>query len=67
MHGKGKFNFANGDIYVGDYFGGRQEGNGKFLWKSGDIYEGQVRNPRAPLTAAIIPRESDVQLQLPSC
>lgn len=42
MHGRGVFNYANGDVYKGEYFGGKQEGQGTFTWKNGDRYVGAV-------------------------
>ena len=38
--GKGKYTFANGDVYEGDFVGGHRTGKGKLTFANGDIYEG---------------------------
>ncbi len=39
--GKGKYTFANGDIYEGDFVNGELTGKGKYTFTNGDIYEGK--------------------------
>jgi hypothetical protein len=46
MHGKGTFKYANGDTYMGQYFGGRHQGHGEFIWANGDKYVGEVGSRR---------------------
>ena len=40
MHGKGKYTYANGDVYEGDWEEGYMNSNGKFTYANGDVYEG---------------------------
>ena len=39
--GCGKLAFASGDVYEGEFKGGRMDGYGKMLYSDGDTYEGQ--------------------------
>jgi hypothetical protein len=39
-NGKGKYNFADGRIYEGDFLDDKFHGKGKFTWLDGDFYEG---------------------------
>ena len=41
LNGKGKYTFANGDTYEGDFVKGKQQGLGKYIFKNGHIYTGQ--------------------------
>lgn len=38
-HGKGRFEWQNGDIYEGDYVEDRREGTGIKYYANGDTYE----------------------------
>ena len=40
----GKYTFANGDIYEGQWQDGKMHGQGKYTFVSGAIYEGQWRD-----------------------
>ena len=42
MHGKGKYSYADGNVYEGDWKDGKKHGKGKYSWASGDVYEGDV-------------------------
>jgi hypothetical protein len=39
-HGLGKYYYAHGDIFLGDWYLGERTGYGIYHWTSGDIYEG---------------------------
>jgi hypothetical protein len=40
MNGKGVYKFNNGDVYTGNFNGGKKNGVGKYNYVNGDIYEG---------------------------
>jgi hypothetical protein len=42
-HGRGTFRYASGNVYEGDWKGGRREGEGRYLMAvaGGDVYEGR--------------------------
>ena len=42
--GFGKYTYASGGVYEGDWAGDERRGEGKMTWASGDKYEGEVRN-----------------------
>ncbi len=44
MNGKGVYHFSNGDIYNGNFTGGKKNGIGKYNYANGDIYEGEWKN-----------------------
>ena len=44
VNGKGKYIFANGDIYEGDFVNSKMSGQGTYTYKNGDIYIGQWKN-----------------------
>ena len=44
--GRGKYTFADGDVYEGEYKNGKKEGRGKFTFASGDVYEGEYKNDK---------------------
>ena len=39
-NGKGKYTYANGDVYVGEYRNGRKNGKGIYEWVNGNVYDG---------------------------
>ena len=39
-HGKGRAAYQNGEVYDGEWRGGKRWGNGKLIYKNGDYYEG---------------------------
>ncbi len=43
FNGKGKFTFANGMYYEGDFVNGARHGDGKFSWSTDGNYEGNWR------------------------
>ena len=47
-HGRGRMEYAAGDVYDGDWEAGEPTGFGSFTWTSGDAYSGDVRGG-APL------------------
>jgi len=42
QHGKGKYSFANGNVYEGDWKDGKKHGKGKNSWADGSVYDGDV-------------------------
>ena len=40
-HGRGKFTFADGAVYEGDWLHGLRHGVGEFKYKDGSVYKGQ--------------------------
>lgn len=38
--GKGKYEFSNGDYYIGEFKENRLDGYGEFNWKNGNSYWG---------------------------
>ena len=38
MNGKGVYRFSNGDVYTGNFTGGKKNGIGKYNYANGDIY-----------------------------
>lgn len=45
-HGRGKYLWADGRMYEGDWLQGKPSGKGKFSWPSGATYEGEFRSGR---------------------
>ncbi|KAJ0796814.1 putative 1-phosphatidylinositol-4-phosphate 5-kinase [Helianthus annuus] len=43
-HGSGKYLWADGCMYFGEWWKGRMNGRGKFSWPSGATYEGRFKN-----------------------
>jgi len=43
-HGKGKYNWANGKTYEGDFQDGKFHGKGKLIKPNGEAYEGEWQN-----------------------
>ena len=43
-HGKGKYTYANGNVYEGDFQDGKRHGKGKFTYASGSVYEGDWKD-----------------------
>lgn len=43
-HGKGTEQFHNGDIYIGNYRDGLQNGFGKYIWADKGYFEGTFIN-----------------------
>ncbi|KAI3680999.1 hypothetical protein L6452_35779 [Arctium lappa] len=43
-HGDGKYLWADGCMYFGEWYKGKSNGKGKFSWPSGATYEGQFKN-----------------------
>ncbi len=44
FHGKGRYDWPNGDRYVGQWKDGDQHGRGTFIWADGGSYTGQWKN-----------------------
>jgi hypothetical protein len=40
MHGRGKYVFADGGTYEGEWSGGEMHGRGKYIYDDGETYEG---------------------------
>lgn len=40
LHGKGKFTWASGVVYDGDFTYNKIEGEGKYFWPDGSTYIG---------------------------
>ncbi len=45
--GKGKYIYANGDIYEGDYLNGKKQIKGKYTWLNGSFYIGRYKDSKA--------------------
>lgn len=43
-HGKGKFIWPSGEIYIGDWLDNKMEGHGKITYAKGAQYEGNFKN-----------------------
>ncbi|XP_071715527.1 phosphatidylinositol 4-phosphate 5-kinase 6-like [Rutidosis leptorrhynchoides] len=43
-NGSGKYLWADGCMYFGEWYKGKMNGRGKFSWPSGSTYEGQFRS-----------------------
>ncbi|MBQ8540087.1 MAG: TIR domain-containing protein [Clostridia bacterium] len=43
-HGKGRYEFKNGDVYEGEFQNDKMHGYGKYVWMNGDVYEGEFQN-----------------------
>ena len=46
MHGKGKYTWANGNMYEGDYQTEKKHGKGTLTWANGDIYRGDFKDDK---------------------
>ena len=44
MVGRGTYNFASGDTYVGDFKDDSKDGHGTYYWASGTRYEGEFKD-----------------------
>lgn len=44
MHGKGTYNWPDGNKYMGEYKKGKKHGWGVYSWASGKEYEGTWKN-----------------------
>lgn len=42
--GHGTLNYYNGDVYTGDFSGGKRNGSGKTVFKAGGSYDGEYKN-----------------------
>lgn len=40
MQGKGKYTWANQNVYEGTFLNDKMTGNGKLVFANGDVYEG---------------------------
>lgn len=47
INGNGKFNFLDGDTYIGDWKNAKAHGKGIYNYKNGEVYEGNFVNGRA--------------------
>ena len=43
-HGRGVFQYDNGDCYDGDWINNRKDGHGRYQFANGDVYEGAFVN-----------------------
>ena len=44
MHGRGKYTYASGDVYEGEFKDDKRNGRGKYTYASGDVYEGEYKD-----------------------
>lgn len=44
LHGKGRFKYANGNLYEGQFVEGKRSGKGKYVFADGTLYEGDFAN-----------------------
>lgn len=45
-NGRGRYEFANGDMYEGFFQEGRRWGRGLYVWKSGEKFNGQWKSDK---------------------
>lgn len=45
-HGKGKYTWANGNVYDGDWKNDKMHGKGKYTWADGNVYDGNWKNDK---------------------
>ena len=45
-NGRGKFKFANGNVYDGEFKNDKMEGRGVYKYASGDVYNGEYKNDK---------------------
>ncbi|XP_069501740.1 radial spoke head 10 homolog B isoform X2 [Ambystoma mexicanum] len=71
-HGQGKFLYASGAIYEGEWNSNKKHGLGKFIFKNGRIYEGEFQNdliaefPHFQLERMNTPDLSGIRTQSPT-
>jgi len=46
FHGKGVYNYSNGDVYDGQFAEGKKNGNGTMKYACGDVYKGAWKHER---------------------
>ena len=44
FHGKGTFNFFNGDVYTGEWRADKMQGRGVMTYANGDVYDGEWKD-----------------------
>ena len=44
MNGRGRYEWADGRSYEGDWMDGKKHGKGVYTWKDGKRYEGEYQN-----------------------
>jgi hypothetical protein len=45
-HGKGKYTYASGNVYEGEWKDGKKHGNGKCKYASGNVFEGEWKEDK---------------------
>jgi hypothetical protein len=46
MHGKGKYTYADGSVYEGEWRNNMKNGKGKYISVSGSVYEGEWKDDK---------------------
>lgn len=41
MHGKGEYHWADGKVYIGNYYNDQRHGEGEFSWPNGERFIGK--------------------------
>ncbi len=59
-NGRGTLNYYTGDVYVGEFSGGKRDGNGKTVFKTGGSYDGEYKNDVMSGSGTMIYANGDV-------
>ena len=55
--------YACGDVYAGEYTGGKRDGRGKYMYAaSGDVYEGEYKQGRMEGRGAYLLADGSVEI-----
>jgi len=57
---KEKRTYANGDVYIGEFFEGLMQGKGKYTWANGNVYEGDFINEEMHGNGKITAKNGDI-------
>ena len=63
MNGFGRYTYANGQIYEGNYVNGIKEGKGKLIYPNGFVYDGDFVGGKPRGNANIISGGKNIPVQ----